>query len=298
MIETRASVTCRPDPRNPASFLSDRISISLKGFRALAMPRLRDMMTVPSKARYLFWRTGLAGDRVAVRLVTGERIVLARSVYKSSNVANEIFVSDIYRPPRTIESNSVNLIVDVGANVGYSVALWGTRFPNARINAFEPHPYYAALLRQTVRLNHLIKRVTIHEAAVGIRQGECDLVNAGVRSTIVDVGGSAEAARAMGTTRVPVVDFFSAVSGRPIDLLKIDCEGAEYDLLMDLRFADIDVKVLVMEWHATQAHPEADRDLISRLRQLGWDVMPQASETPDPIEGIGILSVGILWAYR
>ena len=55
------------------------------------MTRLRDLMTPASKGRYLLWRTGLLGDAVTVRLASGERIVLQRSMHMGLNVAYEIF---------------------------------------------------------------------------------------------------------------------------------------------------------------------------------------------------------------
>jgi len=51
---------------------------------------------------------------------------------------------------------------------------------------------------------------------------------------------------------IDVFDFFKAVEGRKIDFLKLDSEGGEYDLVCDPRFADLDARFLVMEWHLTE----------------------------------------------
>lgn len=262
------------------------------------MTRLRDLMTPASKARYLLWRTGMLGDAVTVRLASGERIVLQRSMHMGLNVAYEIFISGTYRSPRPLDPGAIRRIVDVGANVGFSVAFWGVNYPHARIDAFEPHPAHLTALRRTVSANNLGARVTIHPAAVGVASGTCELVSAGVCSTMVDVGGRTGDARAFGTITVPTVDIFTAINGRRIDLFKIDCEGAEYDILMDPRFAELDASAIVMEWHATRAHPEADRDLIERLRQLRWEVIAQPDETREAAEGLGISRIGMVWAYR
>ena len=115
---------------------------------------------------------------------------------------------------------------------------------------------------------------------------------------MVDVGGRTGDARAFETITVPIVDIFTAINGRHVDLFKIDCEGAEYDLLMDPRFAELDASAIVLEWHATRAHPEADRELIGRLRQLRWEVIAQPDETREAAEGLGISRIGMVWAYR
>lgn len=262
------------------------------------MTRLRDLMTPASKGRYLLWRTGLLGDAVTVRLASGERIVLQRSMHMGLNVAYEIFISGTYRSPRPLDPGAIRRIVDVGANAGFSVAFWGVNYPRARIDAFEPHPAHLAPLRRTVALNRLDARATVYPAAVGVAPGSCELISAGVCSTAIGANERVGAARELATVKAPVVDFFAAMNGDRIDLLKIDCEGAEYDLLMDPRFAALDAGALVMEWHATRAHPEADREVIERLRQLRWEVIAQPGETREAIGGLGILRVGMVWAYR
>jgi hypothetical protein len=83
-----------------------------------------------------------------------------------------------------------------------------------------------------------------------------------------------------------------------IDLLKIDCEGAEYEILMDPRFAGLDADNLVLEWHATDLHPQADRDITARLRELKWTVEPVSSDTVRDYNGFGSVRAGMLWCSR
>jgi len=262
------------------------------------MIRLRDLMTRSSRAKYLLWRTGLLGDAVAVRFLGGEAIVLERSLFHGLGTAYEIFVSNVYRSPRSIDRDSVKRIVDVGANVGFTVAYLAARYPGARIDAFEPHPKHLATLRRTISLNRLDDRVFVHPAAAGVSDGSSKLLSAGVCSTIDAQEKQREVASGLEAIEVPVVDFFSAIGSSPIDLLKIDCEGAEYDLLMDRRFAEIDARAIVMEWHATSSHPEAKHELAERLRSLNWDICEIPGETLSPIDELGILRAGIFWAYR
>jgi hypothetical protein len=44
-----------------------------------------------------------------------------------------------------------------------------------------------------------------------------------------------------------MVDFFEPVTPGRIDLLKLDCEGGEWDILMDRRFPTLDVGAIVLE---------------------------------------------------
>jgi FkbM family methyltransferase len=262
------------------------------------MNRLRDYMTPMSKLRYLAWRASLLGDEVTVQLTTGEWLILQKSMQFGLGVGYEIVVEGSYRPPRPIDPGLIRRIVDVGANVGFTVAYWAARFPEARIEAVEPLPAHVEALRRIVRLNHCEDRTTIHAAAAGIAAGVCEMVSAGVCSTVIGPREPEGAAASLERIAVPVVDIFELIGSAHIDLLKIDCEGAEYDILMDPRFRALDADNLVMEWHATEEHPEADSDLISRLRDLQWVVEPISSSSVKNLDGLGFLRAGMAWGFR
>jgi FkbM family methyltransferase len=259
------------------------------------MTRLRDKLTLPSRLRYLIWRTGALGREVTVQLTSGEWFILSGFTYES-NVAYEIFVNEAYRFPRPSDCAAIKTIVDVGANVGYSIIYWASHFPEARIEAFEPHPAHLDRLRRSVALNCLDDRVTIYAQAVGTASGMAQLADAGVASAVVAEGRTSAAT---GNRAVPieVVDFFEVLGSTRIDLLKLDCEGAEFDLLMDPRFARLDVRNLVMEWHETPAHPMAELELSERLRKLGWKLELRPESVSGPVDGTDLLRVGILWAF-
>ncbi|MEA2680820.1 MAG: hypothetical protein QOK03_2542 [Candidatus Binataceae bacterium] len=261
------------------------------------MTRLRDRMTPLSQLRYLAWRAGLIGDEVEVRLATGERLLLQKSMRLGLAVAYEIFVMDTYGCPRELAPESVRRIVDVGANVGYSLIYWSSKFPTASIDAFEPHPEHLRLLRRSLRLNRIEAQVNVHPVAVGEAAGTFELIDAGTASTIMQ-SGAARNGDTSHRLQVEVVDFFHAIEELQIDLLKLDCEGAEYGILMDPRFAGINARNLVMEWHSTAEHPDACAELSARLRDLDWDVQPGKIEQVEMLEGLGMLGAGILWGFR
>jgi FkbM family methyltransferase len=261
------------------------------------MTRLRDLMTTLSKVRYVIWRAGLLGECVEVKLLTGERLSLQKSMILGLATAFEIFVLEGYHCPRELLQEDVRRIVDVGANVGYSLIYWASKFPVASIDAFEPHPKHLQILRRNLEMNRIEERVRIHPVAVGIANGTCDLIDAGAASAItqtIDVLGRAKSGR----LQVDVVDFFDAVKGAQIDLLKLDCEGAEYAIVMDPRFANLHIGTLVMEWHATLEHPEAHQELTARLRDLGWKIEPGTMSNIKTLDGLGLLGAGVLWGFR
>jgi FkbM family methyltransferase len=213
-------------------------------------------------------------------------------------VGHEIFVRNAYRPPREIDPSSIRRIVDIGANVGFSIAYWAARFPEAQIEAIEPLPAHVAALRRIVDLNHCADRTTIHAAAAGVAAGVCEMTDAGDCSQVFRERDAEESGDRAHRVKVPVIDIFELIRSTHVDLLKIDCEGAEYEIMMDPRFGALDVDNLVLEWHATEEHPEAERDIEARLRELGWSLDAVADAGLEVAKGVGISRVGMFWGFR
>lgn len=179
-------------------------------------------------------------------------------------VAYTVFIMEEYRFEGLPHPDQTLRIVDLGANVGYSVIYWATRYAHAQIEAFEPHPEHQRILMRHLEVNGLRARVTCHPVAVGVAPGRACLTNDSGRSRIAPDG----------EIKVEMVDFFEAMSrsNQRIDLLKIDIEGGEYAILMDPRLADLDIGVMVFEWEQTAEVPDADKRIFGRLKHLGWEL--------------------------
>jgi predicted O-methyltransferase YrrM len=72
---------------------------------------------------------------------------------------HDIFVSEIYDPAAGCGAG--NLIVDVGANVGYSSLYFADRFRGSRVVAFEPHPCFTPIFERHMALNGFTSRVAL-----------------------------------------------------------------------------------------------------------------------------------------
>jgi FkbM family methyltransferase len=259
------------------------VATAAEDMNARRPARLRDMMCGSSRARYLAWRAVKRGS-ITVTMLTGERLVMRSAPSTDLSVAYEIFVNEIYRPHYLLDSARVHRIVDVGANVGYSLVYFARLFPNATLEAFEPHPEHIAMIARNLAENDLKSRTIVHPMAAGIAEGLSWLSDAGASSALGNQ-------RIAGRIPVSVADFFKVVGDRPLDLLKIDCEGGEYELLMDPRFEHLPVKTIVLEWHATPEHPRADDDIRQKLRSLGWSLAEREEYCLD-------FRFGVLWGYR
>jgi len=118
-------------------------------------------------------------------------------------------------------------VLDVGANIGIYTVFFASRVP--RVDAFEPEPRVAGLLRRNLALNSLGNTV-VHEVCVSDRTGNVSFLRAGAKNRGI---GQITPTAKTGDVRYAAVsldDFFSiGVTGR--QLVKLDVEGAEWLVL-------------------------------------------------------------------
>jgi FkbM family methyltransferase len=243
---------------------------------------VRDLFTPLSRARYLAWRAAKARNPLEVRTATGDTLVFRPPPSTDLSTAYEIFLAGAYEPPARVPRIAPKLVVDLGANVGFSVLLWARRFPDASVLAFEPHPSHLELLYRHVVRNGLEGRIQVVAAAASDHVGVARLTQEENESRVVGGDGS-------DGLPVRVVDFFSEVAGSHIDFLKVDIEGGEFELLRDERFAALGVSAMVLEWHNTEKTPDGKSWCQKRLDELGYEVAKGKLDYG---------RAGVLWAWK
>jgi FkbM family methyltransferase len=160
----------------------------------------------------------------APRLVVHDRLETISNFVRAHNVWQRqvtAFITGYLRPG--------DVFVDVGANIGYFTVYAGLCVGNAgQVHAIEPAAENLRLLEANVSLNGL-SNVTVHSVAVSNRGGEAPLFRAGFNSgahSMVQKDGLTEG------PRVPVVRLDALLAGeRPPTLIKIDVQGAEFQVL-------------------------------------------------------------------
>ena len=222
-----------------------------------------------------------SGLTVHVRHRTGD-VVILNKIFTRGDVLNS------YQPPAEVaaalDALAAPRILDVGANIGLFGVFALGRWPGARITAFEPDPSNRHVLCQTVAANDDGRRWTVVAAAVANAVGEL--------SFVPGLGAEAHIARAHedGTVTVPTVDFFEQV-GDGADLVKLDCEGGEWAIMADPRFASIGVGIIRLEWHSIHCpQPDARAQAMGLLRAAGFSRIVDADYEHD--------RNGVLWAWR
>ena len=120
-------------------------------------------------------------------------------------------------------------IVDVGANVGAATLWFARRSRDAAIVAVEPARESIATLEANAHANDLADRVRVVPAALSDRTGRTYLMRNG--SSVYAHTGAASSRGAETVDGVALPDLLERWGIGEVDLLKLDCEGAEFDCL-------------------------------------------------------------------
>jgi FkbM family methyltransferase len=150
-----------------------------------------------------------------------------------SIVGHDVEVKQTYAAILTSKRRP-NLFVDIGANYGTHSLLFLSH--NIETLSFEPNPSCHSYLRETCRLNALTPR--LEECALGATPGTVELwypeTDTWLGSTDKDAQHDLQQKYLTTVRTVPqktLDDFLASFVGRNV-LVKIDTEGAEYQVLL------------------------------------------------------------------
>ena len=153
----------------------------------------------------------------------------------------------------------VRTILDIGANVGFFSIAARARYPHAAIHAYEPNPRVLPFLQSN--LSDL--GVRIYPEAVGAESGLAKILDDSetnqARACVAEAGD------------IPLTGFGTAIQrmGGSVDLLKLDCEGGEWDLF-PLTDAWRQIRNVRMEYHLFRG--ETVSQVEQALQKLGFTV--------------------------
>jgi len=250
-------------------------------------------------SRFALWRTHVAlAARGHRRHEAGEaRVLDYRVAYLDYvnlvHLYREIFVGGIYDVPL---ANPAPLIFDCGSNIGMSILYFKRRHPIARVVGFEPHPQVHETLRRNVEGNRL-QGVTLHRKALAGEAGSIEFYAEGSAPGALDMG--LFATRNRGAAILVEAETLSSHLHEPVDLLKLDIEGAEEGVLDELARSGRlrNVRNLVCEYHH---HLDPAQDQLSRTLAIleeggfGYHI---GAHAPRPPNVSGYQDV-VVYAYR
>ena len=194
----------------------------------------------------------------------------------------QIFVDNEY-PWKPDPSRAEPSIIDLGSHIGLSVMRWKSLAPNANVTAVEANPDTAQILKHNIQRNNL-SNITVIEGAASSRDGSIDLYTAktGVDYHLGDTTQKPPDVNRYEKVSVPSVRVSELISG-PVDLLKMDIEGAELDVLKEVGSKLLMVKEVMFEFHHNPTTPQNSlNETVKLLRGYGYEL--QFTRNGEPVD--------------
>lgn len=183
-------------------------------------------------------------------------------------------------------------VVDIGAAIGEFTIDTALKLTDGMVHAFEPNPGSINILRQNTRANYL-NRVTTYNLGVWSLAGEIPLKFLNDEPLQAVSGENVEIDDQVRETTIPVITLNELVFekvGKKIDLMKLDCEGAEYEILFAQEPETYkQISRIIMEYHDLDEKRNY-KTLTKTLEEQGY----QVSRRGNPVHA----DLGYLYAIR
>ncbi len=176
---------------------------------------------------------------------------------------NEICLNDCYCLARLKKGiSNVTSIVDIGANQGLFAIAARTYFPHASISCYEPNKQLEAILtNNTEELN----AIAYYEA---VTKDNCKVKLEFRESSLHTTTQHSEEGIIKGTALREIINR----AGGKIDILKMDCEGGEWEIFED-ESSFRQIQGITMEYHLWAKQGSSATGVAETLKRLGFEII-------------------------
>jgi len=167
-----------------------------------------------------------------------------------------------------VEKN--DLVVDIGFNYGL-FSMTSLRYHPGRIIAFEPNPKLVKTFKEYFKES----MIELHQKAVSNKNGHAifyENLDPGM-STIFENINNVSQGDSYEVEVINFNDFIISNNIEKIDYLKVDCEGAEYDIFESIPddYLKNSITKVAIEFHH-QLSDNKVQNLIERLKKTGFNI--------------------------
>jgi FkbM family methyltransferase len=183
-------------------------------------------------------------------------------------IYNEIFAEKSYDYPNLVTGNPV--IIDIGANTGLFSLRMKQRYPDSTIYCYEPFLKNFEQLSQNIRLSKL-ESIEIFQKGVGGRTRTEKLFlnknNLGGHSLFELEARSNEFVH---IDIIGIADLLKDLGQDRIHLIKMDCEGAEYEIIKGIN-NQLASQIEIILFESTESVYNLN-ELTDYLKALGFEI--------------------------
>ena len=172
----------------------------------------------------------------------------------------EIFVRNMYQ---FTTAKPKPYIIDCGANMGVSVLYFALKYPTATIEAFEPEEGIFKILEKNTRQFNL-HNVHLHQTAVWVNNTPLQFY------TDTGMGGSVTNVYSNQQPTLIQTEILANYLQQPVDMLKLDIEGAEVEVIQHCAHLLHHVQHLFVEYHSFIHQEQHLNTLLNILKNAGY----------------------------
>jgi len=180
----------------------------------------------------------------------------------------DIFVHHIYH---FHAQRADPLILDVGSNIGMSILYFKHVYPESRIIGFEPDPTILPYLEDNMARNSLAN-VRLVPAALAGHEGILTLYSDGKYGSCLAKHIPGAIPEGWTKCDIPCVRLRDYIT-EPVDFLKMNIEGAEWEVLADSECYLRQVREIVIEYHHSPHLPRTLHNILELLNRQGFDYL-------------------------
>lgn len=160
-----------------------------------------------------------------------------------------------------------DFVLDIGANIG-NHTLFLAIIAKCKVESFEPNPELCDALSQSIELNRLTDKVTLHRVGVGAAPAKAHFAelnpeNIGAQSLALDPEGTKDG--------FDIITIDSLNFKQTVRMVKIDVEGMELDVLEGAKELVARDKPIMFIEAQTQEEFDALLNVLLPLGYVYWD---------------------------
>lgn len=174
---------------------------------------------------------------------------------------DEIFRKEIYS---FYTSGKSPLIIDCGSNMGLSLLYFSIKFPESQIYGFEPDTSVLTCLEKNIETYNL-KNVELVKKAVWVRNETLEFFTDNGMGGRLGIDYSDQI-----PVKVEAIRLKEFIGDKHIDFLKMDIEGAEYDVISDCEPILNQIDKIFIEYHSILNEEQKLDELLNILKRNGF----------------------------
>lgn len=269
------------------SFRSKSVGLDLTSCHLLAGSFFRQLRDAAAHG----WSYEVDGQVILAR---HGGLALRLETAEEAGILHEVFVEHCY----ALAAPGMWRVLDIGGNAGFAALSFACRPNVSEVLSFEPFAPTAAAYRRNMLLNPGVSgKMSLREVGLSDRNGDVTVsYNPDLRGSM-SLEGAPGWTQTAGSSLVEVAlqvrrasdELRAWLEGSDLPVMaKIDCEGAEYQILPDLATNGLLERftVLIIEWHGAR-----HRELCDLLVTAGFAV----HATPTAPDG---KTLGLVYAQR